>query len=84
MKSSETILEPTIYERPIVAGPTVDPYMQPNMIQDYENVKQERHTYETIKSSAYENIKWLQFRNYAQLLVTFLAKQTIPEKTLVA
>ena len=57
MKSSETIIEPTIYERPIAAEPTVDPYVQPNMIQEYENVKQERHNYETIKSSEYENVK---------------------------
>ena len=56
MKSSETIIEPTIYERPIAAEPTVDPYVQPNMIQDYENLKQERHNYETIKSSEYENV----------------------------
>ena len=57
MKPSETIIEPTIYERPIAAEPTVDPYVQPNVIQKYENVKQERHNYETIKSSEYENIK---------------------------
>ena len=57
MKSSETIIEPTIYERPIAAEPTVDTYVQPNMIQKYENMKQERHIYETIKSSEYENVK---------------------------
>ena len=57
VKSSETIIEPTIYERPIAAEPTVDPSVQPNMIQEYENMKQERHTYETIKSSEYENVK---------------------------
>ena len=57
MKPSETIIEPTIYERPIAAEPTVDQFVQPNMIQEYENVKQERHNYETIKSSEYENVK---------------------------
>ena len=56
MKSSETVIEPTIYERPIAAEPTVDPSMQPNMIQEYENIKQKCHTYETIKSSEYENV----------------------------
>ena len=56
MKSSETITEPTNYDRPIAAEPTVDPYVQPNMIQQYENMEQERHTYETIKSSEYENV----------------------------
>ena len=56
MKFSETVIESTIYERPIAAEPTVDPYVQPNMIQKYENMKQERHTYETIKSSEYENV----------------------------
>ena len=56
MKSLETIIEPTIYEKPIAAKPTIDPYAQPNMIQERESVKQERHTYETIKSSEYENV----------------------------
>ena len=57
MKSSETIIEPTIYERPIAAESMADPSVQSNMIQEYENVKQERHNYETIKSSEYENVK---------------------------
>ena len=56
MKSSEAIIELTIYERPIAAEPTVDPHVQPNMRQDYENLKQERHNYETIKFTDYENV----------------------------
>ena len=57
MKSSDTIMQPTIYERPIAAEPTTDSYVQPNTTQEYENMKQERHNYDTIKSSEYENLE---------------------------
>ena len=56
MKSSETIIEPTIYERPIATEPTLDSNRQPNMIQDYENVEQQHHTYKTKKSNEYESV----------------------------